>query len=126
MTLREDPTDQATIIAAGITLHEALAAYETLKHEGISVRVIDLYSIKPLDRETLEKAARETKVIITVEDHFPEGGIGEAVAAALSHTTTPVHSLAVRLMPHSGTPDELLAAAQINSSAIIQKIRALL
>lgn len=125
-TLHEDATDQATIIAAGITVHEALAAYELLKHDGISVRVIDLYSVKPLDRETLEKAARETKLILTVEDHFPEGGIGEAVAAALSHTATPVYSLAVRSMPHSGTPDELLAAAQINNDAIVQKIRDLL
>ncbi|MBI4253150.1 transketolase [Candidatus Uhrbacteria bacterium] len=126
MTLREDPTDRATIVAAGITLHEALAAHETLKHEGISTRVIDLYSIKPLDMETLEKAARETKAIITVEDHLPEGGIGEAVAAALSHTKTPVHSLAVRTMPHSGTPDELLAAEHINGAAIVKKIRGLL
>lgn len=126
MTLREDATDQATIIAAGITLHEALAAYELLKHNGISVRVIDLYSIKPLDIETIEKAARETKLILTVEDHFPEGGIGEAVAAALSHTATPVHSLAVRTMPHSGAPDELLAHAQINRDAIVQKIKNLL
>lgn len=126
MTLHEDATDQATIIASGITLHEALAAYELLKHDGISVRVIDLYSVKPLDIEALEKAARETKLILTVEDHFPEGGIGEAVAAALSHTTTPVHSLAVRTMPHSGTPDELLACAQINSDAIVKKIKDLL
>lgn len=125
-TLHEDATDQATIIAAGITLHEALAAHELLKHEGISVRVIDLYSIKPLDIEALEKAARETKLILTVEDHFPEGGIGEAVAAALSRTATPVHSLAVRTMPHSGTPDELLAHAQINRDAIVQKIKNLL
>ncbi len=126
MTLREDATDRATIIAAGITLHEALAAYELLKHDGISVRVIDLYSVKPLDIETLERAARETKHILTVEDHFPEGGIGEAVAATLSHTTTLVHSLAVRTMPHSGTPDELLAAARINGDAIVQKIKDLL
>ena len=125
-TLREDPTDQITIVAAGITLHEALAAHDTLKKEGVSTRVIDLYSIKPLDVETLEKAARETKALLTVEDHFAEGGIGEAVATALSHAGTPVHTLCVRSMPHSGAPEQLLSRAQIDCDAIIAKVRAIL
>ena len=125
-TLREDPTDRITIVGAGITLHEALMAHDMLKGEGISTRIIDLYSVKPLDIETLEKAARETHAIVTVEDHFPEGGIGEAVAAALSHTGTPVHSLAVRSMPHSGTPEQLMARARIDSAAIVAEVRAVL
>ncbi|MEM2167132.1 MAG: transketolase, partial [Candidatus Bathyarchaeia archaeon] len=79
--LRRSRNDEATIVAAGITVHEALKAYEKLKADGINVRVIDLYSVKPLDVETLVRAAEETKHIITVEDHYPEGGLGEAVAS---------------------------------------------
>ncbi len=78
-----DGTD-VTLVGAGITLHEALAAAERLAGEGISARVIDLYSVKPIDHETLVKAAQETGAIVTVEDHWKEGGIGEAVLAALA------------------------------------------
>ena len=81
--LRSSANDVATVIGAGITVHEALAAYEELKKEGINIRVIDLYSIKPIDTSTLEKAARETKNIITVEDSYPEGGIAEAITSTL-------------------------------------------
>src|SRR3989344_6592377 len=83
-TLKESQADVVTVVACGITLHEALAAYEELKKEGILIRGIDLYSIKPIDVSTLERAMQETKAIITVEDHFAEGGIGEAVKSALS------------------------------------------
>ncbi len=82
-TLRSSDTDQITVIGAGITLHEALSAYEELQKENINIRVIDLYSIKPIDIETIKKAALETKAIITVEDHHLEGGLGEAVLSAL-------------------------------------------
>ncbi len=123
--LKSSENDKATVVGAGVTLHEALAAYEELKKEGINIRVIDLYSIKPLDLETLQKAAKETGVILTVEDHFKEGGLGEAVAAALC--TYEVHhileSLAVTKMPKSGKPDELLAYEEINQEAIVKKVK---
>ena len=103
--LRRSAQDIVTIVAAGITLHEALAAYDELKKEGILVRVIDLYSIKPVDVQTLAGAAHRRRAILTVEDHFAEGGIGEAVRSALSASPLPYHSLAVRSqsMPRSGT-----------------------
>ncbi|MEK7479566.1 MAG: transketolase [Patescibacteria group bacterium] len=113
--LWESADDKATIVAAGITLHEALAAYEELAKEGIKVRVIDLYSIKPFDAETLKKAKQETKHIIVVEDHVPEGGIGEAVGAD--------YSLAVRKRPKSGTPEELLQYEEISKEAIVKKVK---
>lgn len=117
--------DQVTIVAAGITLVEALKAYEELKKQGIKARIIDLYSIKPLDLATLKKAASQTKVIVTVEDHYPEGGIGEAVTAALAieGLKTPIISLAVRKLPMSGKPDELLAYEEISADAIIKAIK---
>jgi transketolase len=124
--LRRSDSDLFTVVAAGITLHEALGAYEELKKEGIFIRVIDLYSIKPIDQETLMEAARDTKACITVEDHFPEGGIGEAVGSALSSLATPLYSLAVRKMPRSGKPEQLLDYEKISQQAIIQKIRELL
>jgi transketolase len=124
--LRKSKDDLITIVAAGITLREALAAYDELKKEGITVRVIDLYSIKPVDTETLAAAAAQTRAIITVEDHFAEGGIGEAVRSALTLQPVPVHSLSVRRMPHSGKPAELLDYEEISKSAIIRKIREVL
>ena len=122
-TLRKSARDTATIVAAGITLHEALEAYEVLKKEGILVRVIDLYCVKPVDVKSLKKAAKETGVIITVEDHHVEGGLGEAVASALSPYAATVESLAVRKMPRSGKPAELLEYEGISSAAIVKKIR---
>lgn len=116
--LRHSDEDRACIVAAGITVHEALKAYEALREEGIPVRVIDLYSIKPLDVTTLREAAEATELVITVEDHFAEGGIGEAVRSGLVDATTPVHSLAVRKRPMSGKPDELLDDQGISARAI--------
>ena len=123
-TLRSSDDDEVTIIAAGITLHEALAAADRLAEEDISARVIDLYSVKPIDEETL--TAIRTP-IVTAEDHWAQGGIGEAVLAALgeSDERPPVHVLAVREMPHSGKPAELLAAAGIDADAIVAAARAL-
>ena len=121
--LRKSGNDAATVISAGITLHEALAAYDDLKEEGIAIRVIDLYSVKPLDRATIMEAARETKALITVEDHFPEGGIGEAVLSALATEKISVHLLAVRKTPKSGKPAELLDYEGISKGAIIQKVK---
>ncbi len=125
--LQSSDKDVATVIGAGITLYEALSAYEELAKEGIAIRVVDLYSIKPLDVKTLQECASQTKALIVVEDHYPEGGIGEAVASALVRTSASVvHSLAVRKMPRSGKPDELLAYEEINKDAIIKKVREIL
>lgn len=122
--LKTSAQDVATVVAAGVTLFEALKAYEELKKENISLRVIDLYSIKPLDVATLTMAARETKLVLTVEDHYAEGGIGEAVTAALSETARcPVKILAVKKMPRSGKPDELLAYEDINAAAIVREVK---
>ncbi len=125
-TLRESGSDAVTVVSAGITLHEALAAYEDLKKEGILIRIIDLYTVKPADKEALQKAAEDTKAIITVEDHFSEGGLGEAVRSAIINNTVPVYSLAVRKMPASGKPAELLDYEEISKNAIIRKIKEML
>ena len=121
--VRRSESDQVTIVGAGITLHEALKAYDALKGEGISARVIDLYSVKPIDVETLRQAARETGgKIITVEDHWLEGGIGDAVLDAFASSGEPlptVLKLAVREMPTSGKPAELLHAAGIDADHIV-------
>ncbi|MEM2607410.1 MAG: transketolase [Candidatus Bathyarchaeia archaeon] len=117
--LRRSKNDEASVIACGITVHETLKAYEMLKDEGIKIRVIDCYSIKPIDAETLIKAAEDTKYIITVEDHYPEGGLGEAVASL----GLKPHILAVRKMPHSGKPQELLTEQGIDSKGIAKKVK---
>jgi transketolase len=124
-TLKANRKDVATIVAAGITVHEALKAYEELKKENILVRVIDLYSVKPVDIKTLRQAADETNAIITVEDHFAEGGINEAVQSALAEQPVPVHALCVRKMPKSGKPDELLDFEGISGKAIMAKVKEL-
>jgi len=120
--------DDIAIVAAGITLHESLKAADQLAAEGIDARVIDLYSVKPVDAQTLRAAAEATGGrIITVEDHWPEGGIGDAVLEALSDGETParVVRLAVREMPGSGKPAELLAAAGIDADHIAEAARSL-
>ncbi len=120
--------DRATVVAAGITIHEALRARDLLAREGIPVRVIDAYSIKPIDAATLLEAARETGVIVSVEDHWPEGGLGEAVLSALAAggSMPEVRVLGVKAMPGSGTPDELLDAAGISARHIAGAVRALI
>jgi transketolase len=123
--IKQSNTDIVTVVAAGITLHEAVKAYEELKKENILIRVIDLYSIKPLDVKTLTKAGKETKTIITVEDHFVEGGIGEAVKAILSTENVNVYSLAVAKIPRSGKPQELLDFEEISAKAIVKKVKEL-
>lgn len=122
-TLHASDQDVATIVAAGITVHEALKAYERLREEGVMVRVIDAYSIKPIDAGTIQKAARETDVILTVEDHFAQGGLGDAVREALAETPVPIVSLAVRKTPKSGTSKELLQYEEINAESIVRIIR---
>jgi len=114
------------VIGAGITLHEALDAQKKLGEEGTGITVVDLYSIKPVDQETLTGLAKEAKAFITIEDHFPEGGIGEAVRSALAETDIKIHSLAVRKMPMSGKPEELLSYEEIDSEAIIDLVNKIL
>ena len=121
--LKQSANDLITVVGAGVTLFEVLKAYEELLKNGIAIRVIDLYSVKPVDAATLRKAASETKAIITVEDHFAEGGIADAVREALSEHPVPVISLAVRKLPKSGKPEELLEFEEISAKAIIKKIR---
>ena len=125
--VRESGDDAVTLIGAGITLHEANTAADALAGEGIAARVIDLYSVKPVDAETIRRAARDTGTIITVEDHWPEGGIGDAVLEALAEEQPHpiVHKLAVREMPGSGTPAELLHAAGIDADCIADAARTL-
>ena len=117
--VRHSDRDQVAVIAAGITVHEALKAYEVLKSEGITVRVIDAYSVKPIDRETLHRAARDTLgKLVVVEDHWFEGGLGDAVLDAFADTRVDgirVIKLAVRDMPGSGTPAQLMDAAGIDA-----------
>ena len=127
--VRQSDKDEATVVAAGITLHEAMKAYDQLQIEGITIRVIDAYSVKPIDEETLFVAAEEAgNKIITVEDHWPEGGLGEAVLEAFTEragSLPEVVKLAVQSMPGSGTPAELIEEAGISANHIAQAVRAL-
>jgi len=127
-TLRDGENAAATIIGAGITLHEALKAADQLQGENIAVRVIDLYSVKPIDAETIQRAARETGHLVVVEDHWAQGGLGDAVLAALAAAndgTLPRFThLAVTEMPKSGKPAELLDAAGISAKHIVDAVKA--
>jgi transketolase len=126
--LRSSESDEVALIGAGITVHESLKAADALAEDGIAARVIDLYSIKPLDRETLEAAVGATGgKLVTVEDHWPEGGLGDAVLAALADVDEPLRvvKLAVNGMPTSGKPEELLAAAGIDAEHIAVAARRL-
>ena len=126
--VRQTDADALTIVAAGITLHESIKAAESLAADGISARVIDAYTVKPIDVESLRAAAEQTGRIITVEDHWPEGGLGDAVLEALAEAGAParVVKLAVRIMPGSGKPAELLAAAGIDADHIVTAARELI
>jgi transketolase len=123
------PADQVTLIGAGVTLHQCLAAAHALQRDGIAARVIDLYSVKPVDTATLIVAARETGRLVLVEDHHPEGGIGEAVLEALAGqgmSGVAIAHLAVTIMPGSGTTQELLDAAGISADHIATAARRLI
>ncbi len=123
-TLREGPIDRATVVGAGITLNETLKAYEDLKSEGISIRVIDLYSVKPVDTESLLRAAAATNnTLITVEDHYREGGLGDAVLDAVASEGIKVHKLAVTSLPRSGKPEELIEVHGISAASIARKVK---
>jgi transketolase len=126
--VKHSDTDKVAIVAAGITLHEALKAYETLKADGINVRIIDLYSVKPADKQTLHRASADTGgKLLVVEDHWYEGGIGDAVLEAFAGAPAPtIVKLAVDIMPGSGKPAELLAAAGIDADHIVAAVKKML
>jgi transketolase len=125
--LRSSDDDVVTIVGTGVTVHEALKAAESLGDDGISARVIDAYSVKPIDAETLAAAAEATGRVITVEDHFPDGGLGDAVLAALAESDEQarVVKLAVNDMPRSGKPAELMNAYGIDAEHIAAAARQL-
>jgi len=124
--LRQNAGDKATVVAAGVTLFEASKAADILKNEGVGITVIDAYSIKPLGKKEILAAAQKTKnTVITVEDHYAEGGLGDAVAGELSVDGIKVHKLAVTGLPHSGKAEELLAKFGIDAAAIVKKVKSL-
>jgi transketolase len=128
--VRSSDDDRVTIVAAGITVHNAIEACDALQGEGTNVRLIDAYSIKPIDAQTLRLAARATDGrLVVVEDHWPEGGLGEAVLSALAGEDSEglrFEHLAVNIMPGSGSPDELMDAAGISANHIADAVRRLL
>ncbi|MEU4493237.1 transketolase [Streptomyces sp. NPDC023998] len=125
--LRSGEQDRVTVVAAGVTVHEALAAAELLDGENIAVRVVDLYSVKPVDTQTLQQAGDETGCLLTVEDHRPEGGLGDAVAEAFSdgRPVPRLVRLGVRNMPASATPEEQLRVSGIDADSIAAAVRLL-
>lgn len=124
--LRKSGKDKVSVIAAGVTVHEALAAYEELKKKGLLIRVIDAYSVQPLDVKTLREAAKASKgKVIVVEDHYEAGGLGEAVATALSGLATVTH-LCVREYPRSGKAEELIEKYEIGKNSIVAAVRNIL
>ena len=124
--LRRSDRDKAVVVGAGVTLLEALKAYDQLQSEGISVAVVDLFSVQPIDAETLRECAQAAGGrVITVEDHYAHGGIGDAVLSALAEDRVAVHKLAVREIPRSGKPDELLQRFGISAQAICDSVRKL-
>ena len=124
--VRQNAGDKITVVGAGVTLHEALKAADLLAKDGIHITVIDAYSIKPLGRDVIKAAALKTNsTVVTVEDHYAEGGLGDAVAGELSCDGVKVHKLAVRELPRSGKAEELLAKFGIDAAAIVKKVKSL-
>jgi len=124
--VRQSAEDKVTVGGAGVTLYEALKAADVLAQEGIKVTVIDAYSVKPLGADVIRSAAQKTRnLVVTVEDHYPQGGLGDAVAGELSRDGIRVHKLAVFSLPHSGKPEELLARYGIDANAIVRQVKLL-
>jgi transketolase len=121
--VRESASDVATVVGAGVTVFEALKAYDQLKAQGTNIRVIDLYSVQPVDAKALVAAGKATGgVIITVEDHYAAGGIGDAVAEAVAGAGLTVTRIAVREIPRSGKPEELLERFGISAKHIVEAV----
>jgi transketolase len=124
--LRQSSGDVATVVGVGVTVYEALKAYDQLRSAGVTVRVIDAYSLQPVDAATLREAARATGGrVITVEDHYVSGGLGDAVAGALATDGFVVTRLAVREIPRSGKPEELLERFGISATHIVAAVKEL-
>ena len=124
--VRQSASDKITVVGAGVTLFEALKAADALAAEGINITVIDAYSIKPLGKDVIKAAAAKTgNLILTAEDHYPEGGLGDTVAGELAPDGVRVHKLAVYDLPRSGKPEELLAKYNIDAAAIVRKVKSL-
>lgn len=121
--LFESKKDKAVIVGGGITVHEAVKAYEMLKEKETSVAVVDAYSVKPLDEKTIIRLAKKTGHVIVVEDHYPYGGLGEAVKSALQGIECKVTHLAVTKIPRSGTPQELLEFEGIDANSIAKAVK---
>lgn len=125
--VREGDEDRVLVIAAGVTVAEALAAHEELARSTIGVRVVDLFSVQPIDRDALIRHARACNgLVLTVEDHYARGGIGDAVRTALAEERCLVRQLAVREVPRSGKPKELLDRYGISARHIVETVRAML
>jgi transketolase len=128
--VRSSDDDRVTVVAAGITVHNAVEACDELQGEGTNVRLIDAYSVKPIDAATLQESVRSTGGrLVVAEDHWPEGGLGEAVLSALAQNGAEdlrFEHLAVNIMPGSGSPDELMGAAGISARHIADAVRRLL
>uniref|UniRef100_I2PXV0 Transketolase n=1 Tax=Desulfovibrio sp. U5L TaxID=596152 RepID=I2PXV0_9BACT len=124
--VRSSGADKVLVVAAGITLTEALAAADSLAGEGTAIRVLDAYSVKPLDEKGILAAAETVAAVVVVEDHYPEGGLGEAVAAAFAGTAKKVVRLSVEKMPKSGKPQELLDFEGISRAGIVKTVKTLL
>jgi transketolase len=122
--LRQSANDVATVVGAGITVFEALKAHDLLAAEGIAIRVVDAYSIQPIDAATLRRCASETGRILTVEDHYVVGGLGDAVARAVAADGAVVERLAVREIPRSGTPEQLVDVYGLSARRIAEAVRA--
>jgi transketolase len=122
--LKSSEKDTAVIVSAGITVHEAIKAYDALKKKGTNISIIDAYSIKPLDENTILEHAKRTGHVIVVEDHYPAGGLGEAIATLLTQNELKVRftHLCVRQIPRSGTPEELLSYEGIDAASIINVV----
>jgi transketolase len=124
--LKQSPSDKVTVVAAGVTVFEALQAADLLAKEGIGITVIDAYSIKPLGTDAIRSAAQRTaNRVLTVEDHYAEGGLGDAVAGELSKDGIRVHKLAVCSLPRSGKPEELMGRYGIDAQAIVSKVKSM-
>ena len=122
--IRKSDKDKALVVAAGVTVFEALTAYEQLQKEAISIRVIDLFSVQPVDRDELIASARAAGgIVITVEDHYAHGGLGDAVLWALAEERVRAYKLAVREIPHSGKPKELIEKFGISSGHIVNAVK---
>ena len=126
--LRQSGSDTLTVAATGITVFEALKAADELKKERINIRVVDCYSISPIDKDTLTKCLQETKrkILITVEDHYEHGGMGDFAAAAIAGENAHVIKMAVTKISQSGTKDELLDDAGINAAHIVAMVKELI